>query len=387
VFQLASSLTQLRKLVDVLGGAKDTTEHRHKIGEVNGRIQAAAKQVKQQMTGLHAARETLSEAEQLKAKKLLQDFTALLQVPLRPHAPRPAVRRQAAAGAHAALAAPRGGRGVGSCHGALAGLPLRSGLRGSSTPCRRPDPPLCCCLPAPPPLPPAGVQVGAEGRSRAGSGVAAQGAPGAEGKQQACALRAAGLGQHRRHLLPWHWPASALPPQPRANLPDSPAASGPGAGPDPGLAPHPCRSSSATSQTSRGVRRSWSGRGCCSGNSSRRRRCAGLEGAAWQGSSRVVAGMPPLPGARPGQARPELPRRRRRQGRCCVSTIQPHIERTPRARLQAMLPGAPSPQGRPRAPAPALPPPPPPHTHTHTHPLTPTPTPRWPATCSNTTSR
>ncbi len=80
MFQLASSLTQLRKLVDALGGPKDTVEHRHRIGEVNARIQAAAKQVKQQMTGLHAAKDSLSEAEQLKAKKLLQDFTAMLQV-------------------------------------------------------------------------------------------------------------------------------------------------------------------------------------------------------------------------------------------------------------------------------------------------------------------
>jgi hypothetical protein len=80
VFQLASSLTQLKKLVDMLGGAKDTVEHRHKIGEVNQKIQNAAKQVKQQMTGLHAEKETLSEAEQLKTKKLLQDFTVILQV-------------------------------------------------------------------------------------------------------------------------------------------------------------------------------------------------------------------------------------------------------------------------------------------------------------------
>lgn len=80
MFQLASSLTQLKKLVDMLGGPKDTVEHRHKIGEVNQKIQNAAKQVKQQMTGLHAEKETLSEAEQLKAKKLLQDFTAILQV-------------------------------------------------------------------------------------------------------------------------------------------------------------------------------------------------------------------------------------------------------------------------------------------------------------------
>jgi hypothetical protein len=39
VFKLANSAGQLRKLVDVLGSAKDTVDHRRRIAEVNAATQ------------------------------------------------------------------------------------------------------------------------------------------------------------------------------------------------------------------------------------------------------------------------------------------------------------------------------------------------------------
>ncbi|PNH04356.1 Syntaxin-22 [Tetrabaena socialis] len=39
VFKLAGSVSQLRKLVDVLGTPKDTLDHRHKIANLNSTIQ------------------------------------------------------------------------------------------------------------------------------------------------------------------------------------------------------------------------------------------------------------------------------------------------------------------------------------------------------------
>lgn len=42
LFQMASTLSQLKKLVDVLGTPKDTVEHRHKIAATNTKMQVRA---------------------------------------------------------------------------------------------------------------------------------------------------------------------------------------------------------------------------------------------------------------------------------------------------------------------------------------------------------
>ncbi|GFR47069.1 hypothetical protein Agub_g8755 [Astrephomene gubernaculifera] len=111
VFKLVSSVSQLRKLVDLLGTAKDTVDHRHRIGEANVKIQELAKTIKEKLTELHDAAAPSGAApapargqqgaagagagaptgpapaltaeqqhqQQLKAKRLLQDFAAILQ--------------------------------------------------------------------------------------------------------------------------------------------------------------------------------------------------------------------------------------------------------------------------------------------------------------------
>ncbi|KAG2444293.1 hypothetical protein HXX76_001050 [Chlamydomonas incerta] len=102
VFKLANNVAQLRKLVDILGTAKDTVDHRHRIADVNGSIQQLAKAIKEKLTALHdgagpaagagpaggagpaAAGGGASAAggdaqQQLKAKRLLQDFANILQ--------------------------------------------------------------------------------------------------------------------------------------------------------------------------------------------------------------------------------------------------------------------------------------------------------------------
>ncbi|KAG2425755.1 hypothetical protein HYH02_014971 [Chlamydomonas schloesseri] len=102
VFKLANNVAQLRKLVDILGTAKDTVDHRHRIADVNGSIQQLAKAIKEKITTLHdgagagpaagpaaaagagstaAAGAGAGDAQQqqLKAKRLLQDFANILQ--------------------------------------------------------------------------------------------------------------------------------------------------------------------------------------------------------------------------------------------------------------------------------------------------------------------
>lgn len=44
LFQMASGLSQLKKLVDTLGTPKDTVEHRHKIASTNTRLQVRRQQ-------------------------------------------------------------------------------------------------------------------------------------------------------------------------------------------------------------------------------------------------------------------------------------------------------------------------------------------------------
>jgi hypothetical protein len=42
VFQMASGLSSLKKLVDALGTPRDTVDHRHRIADANVKLQARA---------------------------------------------------------------------------------------------------------------------------------------------------------------------------------------------------------------------------------------------------------------------------------------------------------------------------------------------------------
>ncbi|GIL94920.1 hypothetical protein Vretimale_1032 [Volvox reticuliferus] len=82
VFKLVSNVTQLRKMVDKLGTAKDTLDHRHAIADVNITIQELAKSIKEKLTALHdglPGSAGVSVEQQMKVKRLLQDFASILQ--------------------------------------------------------------------------------------------------------------------------------------------------------------------------------------------------------------------------------------------------------------------------------------------------------------------
>ncbi len=81
VFKLASSLSQLKRLVEALGTPKDTVEHRRRIGELNNSIQQLSRSIKERLTSsLHAEGTSTSPEQQQKAKKLLADFASILLV-------------------------------------------------------------------------------------------------------------------------------------------------------------------------------------------------------------------------------------------------------------------------------------------------------------------
>ncbi|GIL62054.1 hypothetical protein Vafri_16372 [Volvox africanus] len=89
VFKLVSNVTQLRKMVDKLGTTKDTLDHRRAISDANITIQELAKSIKEKLTALHdgfpgapgrsIGSAGVSSEQQLKVKRLLQDFASILQ--------------------------------------------------------------------------------------------------------------------------------------------------------------------------------------------------------------------------------------------------------------------------------------------------------------------
>ncbi|KAG2488036.1 hypothetical protein HYH03_013342 [Edaphochlamys debaryana] len=94
IFKLAGSVSQLRKLVDLLGTAKDTLDHRHRITNLNTTIHELNMSIKDKLTGLcgdsgpggagaagpgPGSSSPALEQQQLKAKRLLQDFASILQ--------------------------------------------------------------------------------------------------------------------------------------------------------------------------------------------------------------------------------------------------------------------------------------------------------------------
>lgn len=111
VFKLASGLGQLKRLVDALGTPRDTVDLRHRISEANGSIQQLAKGIKERLVNLHhsegdaagegrgagasgfgsgfgssasssskaATASSATPEQQAKTRKLLSDFTSILQ--------------------------------------------------------------------------------------------------------------------------------------------------------------------------------------------------------------------------------------------------------------------------------------------------------------------
>mmetsp|Transcript_27556 Transcript_27556/g.70190 ORF Transcript_27556/g.70190 Transcript_27556/m.70190 type:complete len:289 (-) Transcript_27556:276-1142(-) len=86
LLKLANQTSTLKKHVDLLGGPKDTVDHRHKISATNTTIQDLARQVKDVLT--QAAGQPSSSGgpglgqtpeEAARQKRLLQDFAAILQ--------------------------------------------------------------------------------------------------------------------------------------------------------------------------------------------------------------------------------------------------------------------------------------------------------------------
>ncbi len=53
---------------------------RHRITQQNSKVQGLAKGIKERVTALSADKASMSEAQQAKARKLMQDFAAILQV-------------------------------------------------------------------------------------------------------------------------------------------------------------------------------------------------------------------------------------------------------------------------------------------------------------------
>ncbi|KAI8471884.1 MAG: hypothetical protein J3K34DRAFT_458129 [Monoraphidium minutum] len=93
VFQMASGMAGLKKLVDALGTARDTVDHRRRISEANIKLQAraqitncctppgadTAKAIKERLTALGHGKAEMPPAAQQKVRRLMQDFGAMLQ--------------------------------------------------------------------------------------------------------------------------------------------------------------------------------------------------------------------------------------------------------------------------------------------------------------------
>lgn len=84
LFQMTTSVAQLKRLVDGLGTAKDTVDYRHRMSEQQSKIQETAKRIKDQITALNTDKAELPEVQKTTAAKLLQDFATILQVLSRP---------------------------------------------------------------------------------------------------------------------------------------------------------------------------------------------------------------------------------------------------------------------------------------------------------------
>lgn len=77
VFQLASNVAQLKRLVEALGTPKDTVDHRRRLTDQNHKVQDLAKQIKEKLTEQSGVAAT--PQQQTKTQKLMQDFAAILQ--------------------------------------------------------------------------------------------------------------------------------------------------------------------------------------------------------------------------------------------------------------------------------------------------------------------
>ena len=125
VFQMASGLAALKRLVDALGTPRDTVEHRRRLADANAKLQATAKRIRDALAALGADKAGAAAAgpqQQQKVRRLMQDFGAMLQdykaaqklaaereANSLPRAPPAAAASAAAASAAAAAAAGGGG--------------------------------------------------------------------------------------------------------------------------------------------------------------------------------------------------------------------------------------------------------------------------------------
>mmetsp|Transcript_10399 Transcript_10399/g.18107 ORF Transcript_10399/g.18107 Transcript_10399/m.18107 type:complete len:277 (+) Transcript_10399:108-938(+) len=79
LLKVANNIAGLKKQVDILGTARDTVDHRHRLAATNTTIQDLARQIKDTLTRDAAAMSSAPPADQQKHMKLLQDFAASLQ--------------------------------------------------------------------------------------------------------------------------------------------------------------------------------------------------------------------------------------------------------------------------------------------------------------------
>jgi hypothetical protein len=78
VFRMANGVSQLKKLVDALGGARDTVAHRQRLADLNQKVQTLAHDIKDKVTALNQEPDA-SPALQAKSKKLLQVCTSVVR--------------------------------------------------------------------------------------------------------------------------------------------------------------------------------------------------------------------------------------------------------------------------------------------------------------------
>lgn len=79
VFQMSTSLTGLRRLVDMLGGPKDTLELRHRAAELKEKISHMAKSVTSSLKEIQAPAPGQPQPDKAAVAKLISDFEGVLK--------------------------------------------------------------------------------------------------------------------------------------------------------------------------------------------------------------------------------------------------------------------------------------------------------------------
>eukprot|EP00951_Prasinocladus_malaysianus_P033423 scaffold330818_cov36-Prasinocladus_malaysianus.AAC.1 len=79
VFQMSTSLTGLKRLVDQLGGPKDTVELRQRAATMKEKITASAKQVTNSLKSMQKQTAEQPRQDQVAVAKLASDFEHVLK--------------------------------------------------------------------------------------------------------------------------------------------------------------------------------------------------------------------------------------------------------------------------------------------------------------------